>query len=344
MIAAPPEPPPAGARWGVRLLKWGLTAAALAFVGWRAVGLWEDASRQPFDLRPGWLLPAGGAYLAGWLPSVWVFRRLLARAGQRVGLLDAARAYYCGHLGKYVPGKALALVIRGRLVVGRGGTFGVGVLAAGLETLISMGAGAAIGVALLPWGLAGTEAGERLGDLPAIGLLLNRPLVAVAAVTVGIAAALPLLASTFTRLAVRLAPAEARNAVRFTPGTLATGLAACGVGWIGHGLSLWCCVRAVGGAAALADLPACVGAAGLATAAGFAAVFAPGGVGVREAILIETLAPRPGVGASAVAAALVLRLVWLVGELCAAAPLYYGRRRSTDPKPPADALDPRPGL
>ena len=334
MTAAPPETPaagpagapPAAGRWWVRPLKWLLTAAVLAFVGWRAVGLWEDAGRKPFDLRPAWLLPAGLAYLVGWLPSVWVFRLLLARAGQRVGFANAARAYYCGHLGKYVPGKALALVIRGRLVVGRGGTFGTGVLAAGLETLISMGAGAAIGVALLPWCLAGTEAEERLDHLPGVAFLLRNPLAAGALVLAGTLAALPILASLFTRLAAKLAPPEARAAVRFSPGTLAAGLAACGLGWVAHGASLWCCVAAVGGTPGPADLPACVGAAGLATAAGFAAIFAPGGVGVREAILIETLSPRPGVGAAAVAAAVVLRLVWLAGEVSAAAALFYGIR------------------
>jgi len=307
----------------------------VAFVGWRAVGLWEDAGRRPFELHPLWLAPAGLAYLVGWLPSVWTFRLLLARSGQRVSVPDAARAYYCGHLGKYVPGKALALVIRGRLLVDRGATFGTGVLAAGLETLISMGAGAAVGVALLPWCLAGTEAEERLDHLPGMTLLLNRPLIAGAVTLAATAAALPLLAALFTRLAAKLAPAESRGAVRFTPGTLAGGLLACGLGWIAHGASLWCCVRAVGGNPAASDLPACVGAAGLATAAGFAAVFAPGGVGVREAILIETLSPRPGIGAAAVAAAVLLRLVWLASEVFAAGALFYGVR----PRPAAASAE-----
>ena len=109
-------------------------------------------------------------------------------------------------------------------------------------------------------------------------------------------------------------------------------------------MSLWCCVRAVGGAPGAADLPACVGAAGLATAAGFAAVFAPGGVGVREAVLIETLSPRPAIGAAAVAAAVVLRLVWLGSEVLAAGGLFYGIRGPTHPAAPPDALDPRPRL
>ena len=324
-------------------MKWALTAAVLAFVGWRAAGLIEDARRRPFDLHPLWLVPAGLAYLTGWLPSVWVFRTLLARAGQRVRFADAARAYYCGHLGKYVPGKALALVIRGRLLVGRGGTTGVGTVAAGLETLISMGAGAAVGIALLPWGLAGTDLGERLDAVPLAGFLLSRPLAAGTVVLLGTAAGLPLLATLFTRLAAKLAPASDRAAVRFSTGTLAAGLAACGAGWVLHGFSLWCCVRAVGGNPGLADLPACVGAAGLATAAGFAAVFAPGGLGVREAILIETLSPRPAVGAAAVAAAVVLRLVWLAGEVFAAGLLFYGVSAPKVSPAGDDALDPGPG-
>ena len=328
----------------MRPLKYTLTAAVLAFVAWRAAGLWEDANRRPFELRPLWLLPAGLAYLAGWLPSVWVFGVLLGPASRRPSFAAASRAYYCGHLGKYVPGKALALVVRGKLVAGAGVAFGTGVLAAGLETLISMGAGAALGVALLPWCLAGTEVSEELQRVPLIPLLLSRPLATGCVVLLGTAAAVPLLAAVFSRLAAKLAPVGERDAVRFSPALLAAGLLACGGGWCQHGLSLWCCVRAVGGNPSLIDLPACVGAAGLATAAGFAAVFAPGGVGVREAILIETLSPRPGVGASAVAAAVVLRLVWLGSEVLAAGALFYGVGGPQTPAAPPDAVDPRPRL
>ena len=56
-------------------------------------------------------LPAGIAYAVGWLPSVWFWRSLMGSLGGRVTFADAARAYYCGHLGKYVPGKAMVLVI-----------------------------------------------------------------------------------------------------------------------------------------------------------------------------------------------------------------------------------------
>jgi uncharacterized membrane protein YbhN (UPF0104 family) len=66
----------------------------------------------------------------------------------------------------------------------------------------------------------------------------------------------------------------------------------------------------------------------LAYVAGFLAVFLPGGVGVREALLLALLRPElahQGVrGAEAVAALAVvlLRLVWTVAELLMAAVAY----------------------
>ena len=59
--------------------------------------------------------------------------------------------------------------------------------------------------------------------------------------------------------------------------------------------------------------------------AGFLALFAPGGVGVREGVLIEVLQVQPAIDARhAVAAAFLLRLVGLVSEVVVAAVLYYG--------------------
>ena len=47
---------------------------------------------------------SGALSLAAMFPSVLFWRRVLRVLGQNVGLLKAARAYYIGHLGKYVPG------------------------------------------------------------------------------------------------------------------------------------------------------------------------------------------------------------------------------------------------
>jgi uncharacterized membrane protein YbhN (UPF0104 family) len=59
--------------------------------------------------------------------------------------------------------------------------------------------------------------------------------------------------------------------------------------------------------------------------AGFIAIFAPGGVGVREGVLIEVLKTQPEIDPrQAVAAAFALRLVGFLTEVGLAVVLYYG--------------------
>src|SRR5690606_24107560 len=69
------------------------------------------------------------------------------------------------------------------------------------------------------------------------------------------------------------------------------------------------------------------GAAALATSLGFAAVFAPGGVGVRELILMEALTAQADIaGAAALVAPVFLRIVWFGTEIVVACVLYYAVR------------------
>jgi glycosyltransferase 2 family protein len=95
------------------------------------------------------------------------------------------------------------------------------------------------------------------------------------------------------------------------------------------GLSLWATLRALPGDsrtiwAALADLPAVTACAALAIVLGFASLL-PGGVGVRELVVVTLLAPLPYTGtAKALAAAILVRIVWLVAEVVLSIILYVG--------------------
>jgi uncharacterized membrane protein YbhN (UPF0104 family) len=60
----------------------------------------------------------------------------------------------------------------------------------------------------------------------------------------------------------------------------------------------------------------------LATVAGFVVAVLPGGLGVREGVLMSALAPALG-SDHAVVAAVVLRLVWVAAELAGAAVLVF---------------------
>ncbi len=68
--------------------------------------------------------------------------------------------------------------------------------------------------------------------------------------------------------------------------------------------------------AALGLAPVVIASVALATVAGFVVAVLPGGLGVREGVLMSALAPALG-SDHAVVAALVLRLVWVAAELCA---------------------------
>ncbi|MCC7421466.1 MAG: flippase-like domain-containing protein [Planctomycetaceae bacterium] len=308
-------------------VKWSLCVAVVVFVVRRASRYWEQdgASLAQLSLEWRWLVPAIVTYLAGWLPSVWFWQRMMERMGARLRWRDTARAYYCGHLGKYVPGKATVLVIRSALIRERGFAAAPAALTVTYETLAMMGSGCAVAAALAPELIPQ----DRLDALPGWVLsLLSPPWVPAILVLLSTAAVLPLISIIFTQIARRMTPAELLVEGR-TPQIdsilLAGGLAAFVVSWMLHGLSLGCTLRAVGASeVTLADWPAWTGAVSFSTAIGFAVLFAPGGIGVREGLMIEALRAQPHLSSEhAVAATVLLRILWLAAEVIAAGGLYY---------------------
>lgn len=313
----------------------------LVFVAMRAAKLWREGSAGDVELRPGWLVLAGLFYLLGWVPSVWYWKVLIARMGDEISWPAAFRAYYCGHLGKYVPGKALVPVIRGQLAAAAGGRFRSGALATVYETLVMMGVGGEVTVALLPFLLPADldRSPPLLRGLvtnPAGRWLLDHPFVPPLAVLAFVMISLPLVGRLFAYVAGKFAPVENADTLvrRIDARLIGEGFLVFCVAWAIHGLALWATLRGVGADVRLADLPAWTACVALPTVAGFAALFAPGGVGVREGVLIEVLKLRPGVDArQAVAAAIILRLVGLAAEVIAAAVLYYGVKVRPPAKP-----------
>jgi hypothetical protein len=94
-------------------------------------------------------------------------------------------------------------------------------------------------------------------------------------------------------------------------------------GWVLLGLSQIAVIRSFDPAgadsvAALGLAPEVIASVALATVAGFVVAVLPGGLGVREGVLMSSLAPALG-NDHAVVAALSLRLVWVAAELVAAA-------------------------
>src|SRR5262245_43065649 len=110
------EPAPRRAWWTIAKLL--LAAAIILAVGWQFYRDLSQLDWASLSVAPGWLVLSAGLYLAGLAFSAWFWVRLLRVFGQKPALLDAGRAYYIGHLGKYVPGKAWALLLRGTTLRG----------------------------------------------------------------------------------------------------------------------------------------------------------------------------------------------------------------------------------
>lgn len=275
---------------------------------------WSDLSVQPIQwtFRP---IPALGSLLLVWVMYAMLieaWRRMLAGWGQRLRYRDAARIWVLSSLGKYVPGKVWA--IAGMALMAR--EAGVAAWAATASAVIlqalAVGSGAAVAglfgagameagsPGLLPWLVAGGAAA-----LLGIGLLVWPPV---------------------TRRVLALTGVEAPSAL--SPGLepLVVGLLANLIAWLGYGTSLWLLALATLPSPALGPQAAIAGFAA-SYVAGLVALFAPGGLVVREGLLIVLLQGSMGLG-GATALALASRLLLTVTELGAAVPFLLLRREN----------------
>ncbi len=366
------------------MLKWALFVLVIAFVGRKAWQLWSEGDVGSVTIRWPWLFASGGLYLVGWLPSALFWHRLIHQWHGTSNRWDVTRAFFAGHLGKYIPGKASVLLIRAGLLADKGCRPGVAALTSTYETLVCMGVGAAVGLTLAPivWPRRVIE------GLPSfLAPAFEHPLafgLAVVAVCVVVVPVVAKLLGLIARKLTKPIPSEASaasnpkrergrtlpddptsklcgapalaDASDYFPETQRSSSSAppplneppihitsrflllwCFVfvaTWLLHGLSLGCALRAVSVAAPLSEWLTWTGDVSSASFLGFLAIFAPGGLGVREGILIELLKDQPGISQSqAVAATVLLRGVWLAAEIVAAAGLgvfvrYRDRRRS----------------
>ena len=328
--AVDPERSPSQMRklWGVT--KWLLFAALIAAVAYRGWGLWHDVESSDVSLHYGWLTAAIALYIVGWVPACLYWKWLLSAVGDHISPFQIVRAYYCGHLGKYIPGKAGVILIRAGMVAGAGGSFVRGGLTAGYESLTTVATGAALAAMLSPWilpDLIERSGWEWLAAVP--GYPYSVPVLVI----VVCLATLPLAANLFARLArkaggVQVIAAESLpicdspTATGISTRLLLAGSLTVVVGWCVHGLALGCIIRGSGATNVdWTDWPLWTATIAAAISGGFVAVFAPAGLGIRELILVETLKHHVS-PQQAVAVAVLLRLVSLTGELTAAAGLW----------------------
>ncbi len=263
---------------GKTVLRLSVAAIVVVYV-FRAIGTkWGELRDGATALRPDWfgLLFASACIGAGYALLIAAWRLLLARWNSPLGVRSATRIWFVSSLGKYVPGKVWAIGAMAILARDAGASPLAATGSAIIMQLVNIAAGFAV--------VAMAGAGELLATNP---VLRGAAWVTLAATVIGLAFGPQLLVwavTTATRL-VRRPPVDMPLISR---GTLVLVFAANVAAWVAYGIGFglfWRALLGSGGGISMAVLAVYTAS----YLVGFLTFFAPGGIGVREAVLAGLL-------------------------------------------------------
>ena len=300
------------AKW-FRLAMLAIVLIALAITIWNA---WTQISNEGAGLAQlnwSYLLIALATYLVAMTLSCVYWRIALAAFQCHPSWKTTFLAFFASQLGKYVPGKAMVVLIRTDMIR--------------RESKDWVGAAASVFVETLTWIFVGSvlacvlislQFNDQMPlQLTAIGLAL----------TAGIATSPPIFRWIASKLTKR--PVEEFSGLNTK--TMLSGWAIMSIAWCFNALSLYFVLSSFPDSSTnWNDYLIALACVSLATVAGFASLL-PGGIGVRELVMLPLLGPRFG-PAIAIFAAVLIRLIWISAELLGSGIIYgWSRYGSHDP-------------
>jgi hypothetical protein len=277
-----------------------LFAAAVVWAAARALrGQWSAAAERLASLRIGWgwVLAATVVVFLTYLLLIETWRRVLAGWKAYLPFGVATRIWFVSNLGKYLPGKVWSIAAMG--VMARQQAVSP-VAAAGSSILIQL-VTVTTGIALV------LVTGIGAVDQPVLAIVIGVVLAAGIATMPALLPRLARIAASLTGKPFEVAPVPASSVWIAVGGSL--------LSWLAYGLAFqWFVVGVLGGAAGATSSYIAVYAASYII--GFLALFAPGGVVVRESALVAGMV-RLGLAtqADAFAVAVASRLWLTVVEL-----------------------------
>jgi len=260
----------------------------------QGAGLGDAVARTGLAAAAGSLL----AVLAGLFASAMVWRALLADLGSRLPLRTALHVFFLGQLGKYLPGSVFAVAAQMEL----GRSQGIARSRVGTASLLFMGVLVAAGLLV-----AGVALPLTSPDA------LRHYFWVLAVLPVGLVCLAPPVLSRLVGVMLRVLrrePLERPLSWRGVAAAVGWALAM----WAAYGVHLLLLVlpQSLTGDASLPLLA--LGAYALAWTVGFLLLIAPAGAGLRELVLVLSLAPVLH-SAAATAVAVVSRGVMTLGDL-----------------------------
>jgi glycosyltransferase 2 family protein len=260
------------------LLRTTIAVAVVWYVLREVSAQWSEIRSSAVALSPSWpgLAAASLSVLAGYAVLIAAWRRLLNLWASPLGLVESARIWFVSSLGKYVPGKVVAIGAMAVLAKEAGASPIAATGSAVIMQLVNLAAGFSL--------VAAVGAGETFAIYPALRVA---SWAAVVTTAIGLAFGPQLLqwaAATGARLLRRPVPALPQ----ITRGALLMIFSANVVAWVLYGVGFglfWAALLGRGGGVTLSALAVYTASYLL----GYIVLIAPGGFGVREAALIALL-------------------------------------------------------
>lgn len=330
MTADPTMPqalPPAQAARGLKaIVRWGLSLGLLAVVAVQLAGRWEALASQAFAFDARFAVLALLTLAAYFALGAEAWRRLVVALGGELGYRGAFHTLYYANVAKYLPGSVWSLV--GRVVLCRrlGVSSFVASAALLMDAVCQVVAGVIVGLVALPTFAASGPLGERAALIPLAAALV--------AVVIGMHPAVLNAALTAAeQLLARLGRPRALPRVPYRYGFVLAMLLFYTFNWAVLGLGFALLGQALSPVPlAAGQLLMLAGAFTIAWNVGVFALFAPAGLGVREAAIAILLASAFPSGWPALLA--LAARVWIVlGEALAfgVAALWAPRAGASEP-------------
>ncbi|WP_327087399.1 flippase-like domain-containing protein [Nonomuraea sp. NBC_01738] len=280
-----------------RVVRYGFLAVALGFGAWAVARQWDAVVAGFAALSWPMLLASLVAVVAALLGAMLTWRTLLADLGSPLPPRQAAKVFFVGQLGKYIPGAVWPVIAQ--MEMGR--ELGVprprSAAAFFLMMPIQLATGLLVSLVTLGW----DRYGWLLLFLPVLLVLLE-----------------PKVVNAVIGFGLRKLKREPLDRPLTRRGML-TALGWALAGWVCYGMHLYFIAPETGPLFA-------VGAFALSWCLGILTFVVPAGAGVREVAMVAVLSPVMASG-PAIAVALVSRIVIIMGDLiCAGAAGIAARR------------------
>jgi len=310
------------------LAQWLIAAVVIGFAGRELAHQWKDVAPALKGLRADWgrVLGSGAIVLSTYLILVEAWRATLRVWSESLPFGTAARIWFVSNLGKYVPGKVWQIAAMGAMAQKAGVSAAAAVGSSLIVNLVSIVAGFAV-IAVTAAGKVGTAVGVgassdggRSAELAVIAIAI-----AGGAALLLAPVAVPRLATLAGRVTGRSIPIP-----RVPPRAIWVAAASTTASWLLYGIAFALFAHGVS-PRATGNASSYIAVYTGSYLAGYLALFAPGGVGVREAILVLAM-PRFGLASAPDAAVIAITSrLWLTILEILPGLLLLQRRRAAQP-------------